>query len=1754
MGEISGAVVAGTGIIFSIDPLLASLADNGGSTETMRPSSDSPAIDGVFTNPSLLSDQRGFGREVGLNPDIGALEVQVIDAMPEAGSTDTALFPSLSWTSSVGASHEVFLGTDPDSLISEGVQVSPFVPQAGLIPNTTYFWRVDTTVDGKIAPGRLLSFTTRDAGIEVTTLLDRNDGFTLGDVSLREAIADASSETITFSPSLDGQSITLDGSELLIDRSLTIDGSSLGDGITISGDNRSRVFNISVGSVVTLGSLNIIDGATASGTTRSGAGILNAGTLQLLNSTVAFNTATDFSVGAGICNSGTATIRQSTVTGNFATNGGGLFNEGYLLLENSTVADNNANFGGGMVNNADLVIRNSTISGNHAAYSGGGTSAGGIYSVSVDATLELSDSIVSGNTTDGIEKDIGGAVTTRSGVNLIGDLIGTSGLGTLGVDYLVGDASLAPLGDFGGPTDTMRPLLGSLAIDASGDSGLSIDQRGFSRSLGSVDIGAVEVLQLEAMPAVGEVVTTLLPSLSWTASAGATYEVFFGTVPGALVSQGIQGTPFVPSTRLDLNSIYYWRVDTVIDGSSIPGHVLSFQTRDAGIEVTTALDENDGMLSGGVSLREAIAEAVTLDPAETITFNDSLSGQTIELLHSELSIDKPLNIDASALAEGIVISGEGLSRVFSIGSNGDVTLDTLTISNGFITASEDQGAGIFNQGDLTVLNSTISGNQAAQYGGGLGNIGTLTLENCTVAENVAWAAGGGINNRNGTLNLISTSVADNSSLSFGGGIWSSGTVSVTDSILAGNVASAFGSALFRASGSVTALGVNIIDDLTNSSLSVGGSVVVGDPLLLPLGKYGGPTETMPPQRGSPAIDLAGSSSLETDQRGVSRSLYGSAPDVGAVEAIYFTVFDSVDSGSGSLRSALLQANSFTGFSEMWVEFESDLDASVISLTSGSLSIESDLLIDASGLPNGLTISGGGLSRVFSIGSGAEVTFDTLTISDGFITDADDQGAGVFNEGELTIRNSTISDNVSEQHGGAFGNLGTLTLINSTVANNSAVSDAGGISNRGGSVHLISSTIADNTSGNDGGGIWSTGDVTLTDSIVASNSAPGIGIDVSRSAGSVTTFSRNFLSHLQGSSLGTDPSVLVGDPLLAALGDNGGPTQTMMLLPGSLAIDEGGATDLDLDQRGFERVLGAGLDLGAYEASVGAYTADGLTFYATMDPALTAAGVEFEISEDPNFLNTVSSFAGTGAADLVNGARESSEFSYPSGVAQDSFGNLFVADSANNVIRMISPDGAVTTIAGSGDYGNIDGPGKNAQFAFPSDITVGGIGLREDLYVTDLFNHSVRKITRPAVPGQSWTVSTLAGTGIAGFNNGAGSVAKFNYPYGIAVDSAGLVFVADSGNDRIRQIGVDFRVTTFAGPVDTVSVASSSGMVDGVAADARFDHPIALVFNEEGTLYVADRDNHRIREITQTGDVSTLAGDVRGFEDHVGTAARFDSPNGLAIDTTGDLLVIDSKNHAIRKVSTFGGVVDTIAGLGTNGMVDGNIEEALFNGPSALVVDTVNLDGDLIVADTQNHRLRRITIKPIEVTDANSLITIDGTSVSAVIDFEALELNPDTQYYIRWRSLSAQSTQMLGQSFVFYEAPLLTPFESWQALQFGIDANTPSIAGWYVDSSQDGVVNLLKYAFGLDPNVPSQSGLPILSTDEDSLQITYRRALSATDLEYAPEWSTNLVDWYTTDITDELISTDSGIQEIRASVSTSDDLNKFLRIRVYFLLP
>src|SRR5271157_2250007 len=326
--------------------------------------------------------------------------------------------------------------------------------------------------------------------------------------------------------------------------------------------------------------------------------------------------------------------------------------------------------------------------------------------------------------------------------------------------------------------------------------------------------------------------------------------------------------------------------------------------------------------------------------------------------------------------------------------------------------------------------------------------------------------------------------------------------------------------------------------------------------------------------------------------------------------------------------------------------------------------------------------------------------------------------------------------------------------------------------------------------------------------------------------------------------------------------------------------------------------------------------------------------------------TITTIAGNGNSGFSGdgGPATSASIFSPSGMAVDSAGNLYIADDGNRRVRKVT-GGTIATIAGNGlyRYSGDGGPSTSASLNSPNGVAVDSAG---NLYIADTYNDRIRKVS-------GGTITTVAGNGTNGFSGDGGPAtsASLFWPYGVAVDSAGNLYIADSGNNRIRKV-TGGTITTVAG--------GGSGLGDGgPATSASLALPYGVAVDSAGNLYIADFGNNRIRKVSG-GTITTVAGNgTQGFSGDGGpaTSASLFRPFGVAVDSAGNLYIGDSWNDRIRKVS--GGTITTVAGNGTAGFSGdgGPATSATLNWPAGVAVDPA---GNLHIADSWNDRIRKVS--------------------------------------------------------------------------------------------------------------------------------------------------------------------------------------------------
>ncbi len=334
----------------------------------------------------------------------------------------------------------------------------------------------------------------------------------------------------------------------------------------------------------------------------------------------------------------------------------------------------------------------------------------------------------------------------------------------------------------------------------------------------------------------------------------------------------------------------------------------------------------------------------------------------------------------------------------------------------------------------------------------------------------------------------------------------------------------------------------------------------------------------------------------------------------------------------------------------------------------------------------------------------------------------------------------------------------------------------------------------------------------------------------------------------------------------------------------------------------------------------------------------SCGKELEFRNKPvTPTTTVISLAGNGNSGYIDGPGNIAAFYQPTGISVDTSGNIYVADFQNNVIRKITAAGVVSTLAGNITGGSVNSLGINASFFRPAGVTVDVSG---NVYVADDGNNLIRQIS------PNGTVTTIAGSGAAGSVNGTGTAASFNSPQGIALDATGNIYVADYGGNMIRKIAPGGIVSTFAGK-------GSQGLRDTTVADSViFNEPAALTVDASGNVYVADYGNNVIRKIAPSGATTTFAGSgLAGSADGTGNKASFNGITGLTIDPNGNLYVADYGNNCIRIISPAGVVTTLRSASGSSGNV------LIFKHPYGVALDAA---GNIYVSDYGNNTIQKVT--------------------------------------------------------------------------------------------------------------------------------------------------------------------------------------------------
>jgi uncharacterized protein (TIGR03437 family) len=489
----------------------------------------------------------------------------------------------------------------------------------------------------------------------------------------------------------------------------------------------------------------------------------------------------------------------------------------------------------------------------------------------------------------------------------------------------------------------------------------------------------------------------------------------------------------------------------------------------------------------------------------------------------------------------------------------------------------------------------------------------------------------------------------------------------------------------------------------------------------------------------------------------------------------------------------------------------------------------------------------------------------------------------------------------------------------------------------------------------------------------------------------------------------------GDGGLATLAEFRGPQDVALDSSGNIYIaDTGNAYIRKITSDGIINIIAGNGTIG-YSGDAGVATKAGLfqPYSVAVDSAgdvyiAETADCRVRMIDTKGNINTIAGLGSPGFAGET-GQAAAAQLNTPTGVAVDSAGNLYVADSLNGRVRKITQSASISTVAGNGRYSfsGDGGAATKAQMYLPQAVAVDASGNR---YIADTGNHVVRKVAA------NGTIVTIAGNGTAGFggDGASGAAAQLNTPTGVAVDKSGNVYIADSGNQRVRKVASDGSISTFAGngtagfagdggaaanaqlytpfglAVDpsgnlyiaelgnsrvrkvstagTISTVAGNGNAaysgdGGPAVNAQLNCPLAVAADAAGNIYIADTLNSRVRVVTATGLIATVAGNgIAGYAGDLGqaTAAQIASPAGIAVDSAGSLYIADGATH-VRKVYP-GGIIFTIAGSAAPGYAGdgGPASNAQINAPGGVAVDST---GNVYFADTGNSAVRMLQPSP-----------------------------------------------------------------------------------------------------------------------------------------------------------------------------------------------
>jgi CSLREA domain-containing protein len=945
---------------------------------------------------------------------------------------------------------------------------------------------------------------------------------------------------ITFGPGVTGTITLNSGLKISGNMSIAGPGPNL---LTVSGNSTFPILYVNGGVTAAISGLTVTKGYGVYSINADGGGIINKGTLTLSNSTISGNSGGNSGSGAGIANSGALTVINSTFSGNItaAGFGGGIMNFNTLTVSNSTFSGNSALSGydgGGIHNDGTLTVSNSTFSGNIGGLLGGG---GGIGN---SGTMTLNNSIVSGNSNGNVTGSY-----NSGGVNLVG---GTSGLSALGW--------------YGGPTQTMVPLSGSAALGAgsflSGE--LATDQRGASRPSttgAAIDIGAVQVTGNG--PMIGSVTPNLGPLAGGTSVA-------------------ITGTGFAAATAVDFGA-------TAATNFSVHSAISITATAPAEISGTVDI----GVTAGGKTSAASASDQYTFEtvPAVTAispTSGPAAGGTSVTIAGANFTGATAVDFGAIAATSFTVINPTTITATSPAGAGTvDVTVTTpagtssTSAADQFtyqaaptVTAVSPSDGATTGGASITITGTHFTGATAVEFGATPAT--SFTINSATSITATSPAGTGTVDiTVTATGGTSATSAADQftyvvplatalstttPSVNYAYG--EPPTISVTlappsaTGIVPGNITATLDTTIPL---TVTAgTGINTFNITVPTTVAVGThSIAVA---FTGTGEYTASTL-------SPPISLTVTApSLVVNNTGDGGSGASDCPA------------NPTTSGAGNctLRDAIAAAAAIQGGS---ITFDPAVFGTAQTITlNSSLTISGNMSITGPGA-NLLAVSGNSAFPVFEVNKGVTASISGVTVTKGYgVYSISADGGGIFNWGTLTVSNCTISGNSGGNtgSGGGIASYGTLTVINSTISGNSTTAYGGGIFNAYATLTVINSTFSGNTAGAEGGAIHNDATLAVSNSTFSGNTGGFVGGGGIGNPGTLTLKNSIVAGNSGGDVKGTYSSggvnLVGGTPGLSALGNYGGPTQTLLPLPGSAAICAGSASTaagagITSDQRG-----------------------------------------------------------------------------------------------------------------------------------------------------------------------------------------------------------------------------------------------------------------------------------------------------------------------------------------------------------------------------------------------------------------------------------------------------------------------------------------------------------------------------------------------------------------------------------------------------------